>query len=201
MGNASLKARGHKHIHNNTRRHNKRFRRTRHYRHNRGGGLNPDKSVTRKARQSRPGFSKSMGLERAVVLGEARKAETESKRLQSLQKVNAEGSRHKMSDYITDIIRRYEADLYKVKQDGYALKYIEEQTPEICLAGVQNTGYALKYVKKQTPEVCLAAVKHHGMALEYVKKQTPEICLAAVQKNGWALAYVFDLELKDKIRL
>ena len=99
MGNASVKARGHghghghKHIHNNTRRHNKRFRCTRHHKHryNRGGGLNPNKSVTRKApRQPRPGFSKSPGLERSVVLGEARKAEAESKRLQSLKKVNAE---------------------------------------------------------------------------------------------------------------
>jgi hypothetical protein len=98
MGNASVKAHGHKHghghIHNNTRRNNKRFRCTRHHkhRHNRGGGLSPNK-VTRKARQSRPGFSKSMSLERSVVLGEARKAEAESKRLQSLQKVNAEGSK------------------------------------------------------------------------------------------------------------
>ena len=95
MGNASVKAHGHGHghIHNNTKRHNKRFRRTRHHRYNRGGGLSPGKSVTRKARQSRPGFSKSMSLERSVVLGEARKAEAESKRLQSLQKVNAEGSK------------------------------------------------------------------------------------------------------------
>jgi len=102
MGNASVKAHGYghghgyKHIHNNTKRHNKRFRRTRHHKHhhrnNRGGGLTPNK-VTRKARQLRPGFSKSMSLERSVVLGEARKAEAESKRLQSLQKVNAEGSK------------------------------------------------------------------------------------------------------------
>jgi hypothetical protein len=96
MGNASVKAHGHghKHIHNNTRRHNKRFRRTRHHkrRYNRGGGLSPNK-VTRKARQSRPGFSKSMSLERSVVLGEARKAEAESKQLQLFKKMNTEGSK------------------------------------------------------------------------------------------------------------
>ena len=38
-----------------------------------------------------------------------------------------------MADYITDIIARYEADLQKVKQDGYALQFVKEQTPEICL--------------------------------------------------------------------
>ena len=95
MGNASVKAHGHKHghIHNNTRRHNKRFnRRTRYHKHryNRGGGLNPDKSGTRKVFKSRQGFTKSMGLERSVVLGEAHKAEAESKRLKSVKKVNAE---------------------------------------------------------------------------------------------------------------
>jgi hypothetical protein len=42
-----------------------------------------------------------------------------------------------MADYITDIIRRYEADLYKVKRYGYDLQYVEEQTPELCLAAVQ----------------------------------------------------------------
>ena len=104
MGNASVKAHGyghghkhghkHKHIHNNTRRHNKRFRRTKHkHRHNRGGGLNPDKSVTRKIHKPLSGFHKSASLERSVVLGEARKADAESKRLQLLKKMNTEGSR------------------------------------------------------------------------------------------------------------
>jgi hypothetical protein len=94
MGNASVKAHGHGHghIHNNTRRHNKRCKRTKH-KHNRGGGLNPDKSITRKKFNSRPGFHKSPSLERSVVLGEARKADAESKRLQLLKKMNAEGSR------------------------------------------------------------------------------------------------------------
>ena len=94
MGNASVKAHGHGHTKHytkhHTRRHNKRFNRRTRHRYNRGGGLNPDKSGTRKKFNSRPGFHKSPSLERSVVLGEARKAEAESKRLQSLKKVNAE---------------------------------------------------------------------------------------------------------------
>ena len=40
---------------------------------------------------------------------------------------------------------------------------------------------ALKYVKEQTSEVCLAAVQQNWMALKYVKKQNLEIRQAAIQ--------------------
>ena len=33
-----------------------------------------------------------------------------------------------------------------MKQNGYALQYVEEQTPEICLAAVKQNGYSLRYV-------------------------------------------------------
>jgi hypothetical protein len=33
---------------------------------------------------------------------------------------------------------QYLKDLEAVKQDGYALRYVKEQTPEICLAAIQN---------------------------------------------------------------
>ena len=46
-----------------------------------------------------------------------------------------------------------------VNQNGYALEFVREQTPEICLAAVNQDGYALKFVRKQTPEFCWAAVK------------------------------------------
>jgi hypothetical protein len=99
-----------------------------------------------------------------------------------------------MSDYITDIIERYEEDLQKVKQYGWALIHVKEQTPEL-------NGLALHYVKEQTPELCLAAVKNNGCALQFVKEQTPEICLAAVKQYEYALQSVKDLELKEQIRL
>ena len=54
-----------------------------------------------------------------------------------------------MSDYISTIIERYEADLQKVKQYGHALQYVKEQTYELCLAAVQQNGMALQFVKEQ----------------------------------------------------
>ena len=35
-----------------------------------------------------------------------------------------------------------------------------------------NQKYALEYVKDQTPELCLEAVKQNDSALEYVKDKT-----------------------------
>ena len=36
--------------------------------------------------------------------------------------------------------------LTAVEKDGYALKYVKDQTEAICLAAVEKDGYALKYV-------------------------------------------------------
>jgi len=58
--------------------------------------------------------------------------------------------------------------LEAVKQDGDALRYVERQTPEICLAAVKENTHALCYVKEQTPEICLEAVRQNGLALQFV---------------------------------
>ena len=84
-----------------------------------------------------------------------------------------------MADYITDLIESYESDLQKVTHNGYALKHIKEQTPEVCLA----------------------AVKQNGWTLQCVQEQTPEICIAAVKQIGYVLKFVEDRKLKKKIRL
>jgi biotin operon repressor len=79
-----------------------------------------------------------------------------------------------------------------VKQDGYALQYVKEQTEAICLEAVKQNSYALRYVKDLTEDICLAAVKQDGYALAYVKDQTEAVCLEAVKQDGYALAYVKD---------
>ena len=68
-----------------------------------------------------------------------------------------------------------------------------------AMKAVERDGYALQYVKDQTPDLCLKAVKQNGDALKYVKDQTPDLCLKAVEQNGNALKYVnpavFDSEI------
>ena len=65
--------------------------------------------------------------------------------------------------------------LEAVKQNGFTLEYVINQTPEICLVAVKQYGLALEYVKEQTQELCLEALKQDGHALEWVKEQTPLI--------------------------
>ena len=89
------------------------------------------------------------------------------------------------TEWLTEDMR-----LKMVKENGLFLKFIENQTPEICLVAVKQNGCILEYVKEQTSGICLEAVKQNGYALEYVKDQIPEICLEAVKQNGYALRYV-----------
>ena len=57
-----------------------------------------------------------------------------------------------------------------VKQNGYALQYVQTQTEAICMEAVKQNGYALQYVQTQTEAICMEAVKQNGCALQYVQK-------------------------------
>ena len=57
-----------------------------------------------------------------------------------------------------------------VKQDGYTLIYVKEQTEAICIEAVKKNGYALAYVKEQTEAICIEAVKQYGDSLRYVNE-------------------------------
>ena len=66
-----------------------------------------------------------------------------------------------------------------IKQSGYAIRFIQDQTPELCIIAVRDSS-CLKYIKQQTPEICLEAIKHNSWQLEYVLEQTPKLCIIAV---------------------
>ena len=68
-----------------------------------------------------------------------------------------------------------------------------------CLEAVKQNGYYLQYVKEQTDEICLEAVKQNGDSLQYVKEQTDEICLEAVKQDGDSLQYVKNKKTFNKI--
>jgi len=65
---------------------------------------------------------------------------------------------------------------------------------------VSQNGYALRYVKEQSEEICKAAVSQHGDALRYVKEQSEEICKAAVSQNGDAWRY-FSKKIYSKLKV
>ena len=97
-----------------------------------------------------------------------------------------------------DIISyEWEEALKAVKQDWYALRYINNQTEEICLEAVKEDWDALKYVDNQTEEICLEAVKQNWYALQYVDKSIfkKEIISSSFQptffKNSFNVFIVF----------
>lgn len=79
-----------------------------------------------------------------------------------------------------------------------SLRYLQQQTPELCMTFVQRDGMELQYVINQTEEICLAAVRQNGMALQFVRQQTERICIAAYKQCSDSLMYsVFSVELLD----
>lgn len=98
-------------------------------------------------------------------------------------------------DYIYNFIKKHnllDSCLEKfITTHTRILKYIDNQTPEMCLMAMRCNGDALEFVHEQTPEICLAAVEYkenednsyyayNAMALHNVINQTPKICLAEV---------------------
>ena len=78
------------------------------------------------------------------------------------------------------------------KKDYDALHIKAKLSGKAALDAVKRNAFNLKYVMDQTEEICLIAVKQNGYVLAYVKEQTPAICLAAVNQNITVLEYVND---------
>jgi len=83
-------------------------------------------------------------------------------------------------------------DLKKKKNEYY--RYF---TREAAIQAVQQNGFALRFVKNQTDEICRLAVQEDGIALQFVKNQINEICKLAVQQNCLALQYVNEDVLQE----
>lgn len=103
---------------------------------------------------------------------------------------------------ISDFLKKHQS-LYVNNISGF-LRYIEDQTNEICLDAVKQNPFVLKFVKNQTDEICIAAVRKNGLALMFVKNQTYYICWIAVEKDIEAIQYVeieFLKTIKEKMKL
>lgn len=77
-----------------------------------------------------------------------------------------------------------------VSYNGNMLKYISDQTEEMCRIAVQNQPFAIRFAKIQTPEICLEAVKNCGLLLKYVENQTEEMCIAAIQSEEYSIFHI-----------
>ena len=91
---------------------------------------------------------------------------------------------------IEDFIETYNELFEFVRQDLSNIRYVKNQTEELCQLAICRHGLTLEYIKNQTEELCKLAVSQDGRALQYVQNQTEEICKLAVSQNGYAIRYV-----------
>ena len=54
-----------------------------------------------------------------------------------------------------------------IKRKKFMIGFDYENEKE-CLAAVKQRGFALEYVKEQTPEICLAAMKNSHYCIIYI---------------------------------
>jgi len=79
-----------------------------------------------------------------------------------------------------------------LSKDGLALKYVKEQTHDICKLAIRQNHNALRYVKDQTRDLCMLTVRMNSFSIRHVRDQTEEICTIAVKQNGLALQNIRD---------
>ena len=87
--------------------------------------------------------------------------------------------------------------LIAVKDDGFNLVYVADQTEALCILAVMESPAALMFVKDQTEAIVMAALKRNGLILRLVRNQTKAICQVAVESNEHALMYVEERFLDD----
>jgi hypothetical protein len=85
-----------------------------------------------------------------------------------------------------------------MKQCGMLLRFVDNQTDEICLAAVKQNGLALEFVKKQTYETCLEAINNNFKAFKYVRTRDPELYRIGLEKYGDKITPYIDTSILEE---
>mgnify|MGYP000317113444 CR=1 FL=1 len=80
--------------------------------------------------------------------------------------------------------------LQLIQYEPVVIRYVRNQTEELCRVAIEKNPYALSYIRNQTEEMCLLAMKKDSMMLEWIKNQTEELCLSAVRRNPDAISVI-----------
>ncbi len=80
--------------------------------------------------------------------------------------------------------------LAAVKENGYAIQYIDNPSEEVQLAAIKRNVYSIEYINNPSEAIQLAAVKAKGGAIEYIKNPSEAIQLEAVKRDLYAISYI-----------
>ena len=95
------------------------------------------------------------------------------------------------------IWNNYTLCLEAVKQNGWNLQWVSEQTEELCSLAIKQNGDVLMLVENQTEKLCLESVQCNGLNLFNVKTKTLRICDEAIKQNQHARRWA-QLDKKSK---
>lgn len=79
-----------------------------------------------------------------------------------------------------------------VKKDGLALKYINNQTEDMCMEAVKQNPHALQFVINQTYNICIKALDGDIFAVGHIRNENNErvIKLGREYKKQLKLSYI-----------
>ena len=90
--------------------------------------------------------------------------------------------------------------LAAVKQDGWAIEYINSPSENVQLAAVKQDGWAIKYIDSSSENVQLAAAKQNGWAITFIKSPSEQIVKAMNCTLG-NFFYAVNIVPKKKIQI
>jgi hypothetical protein len=77
-----------------------------------------------------------------------------------------------------------------VRQDGWAIRFINDPSEAVQLEAVRQNGYAIKYIKDPSETVKLEAVSRDGWAIRFIKDPSERVQLEAARQNGWVIQFI-----------
>ena len=82
-----------------------------------------------------------------------------------------------------------ENQLHAVKQDGFAIQFIDNPSEEVMLHAVKQDGWAIQFIHNPSEDVMLHAVKQDGFAIRFIKNPSEDVMLHAVKQNKEAIQF------------
>ena len=83
-----------------------------------------------------------------------------------------------------------EMQLTAVKQNGLAIRYIDDPSEAVKLTAVTVDPYAIRWIKNPSEKMQLIAVKRTGNVIEFIDNPSEKVQLAAVNQNGYIICHI-----------
>ena len=83
-----------------------------------------------------------------------------------------------------------EIQLVAVEHGSQSIRYIKNPSEQVQFAAVKNDGWAIRYINNPSEQVQLAAVNRYPPSIEYIENPSEQVQLAAIRQNGRVIRYI-----------